>query len=132
MDDSEGGEQGTGVDGTIVTALFPFETQDGGRTRWPSTSIENAPKNILTSIETSHGICWVKNPHACMQPIDMSFKCDICSIIARASRDQTPSPVALNVRAPLGLIKNPLSIFLKEKIHTKVRLSLVQGLMSFH
>jgi hypothetical protein len=50
VDDSEGGEQGTGVDGMIVTALFLFETQNGRQTHWPSTSIENAPKNILTSI----------------------------------------------------------------------------------
>ena len=40
------------VDGMIVTELFLFWIQEDGRTRWPSTSMENTPKNMLMPIVT--------------------------------------------------------------------------------
>ena len=99
MDNSEGGVDDVEVDGTIITKPFSPCTQEGGRMRWPSTSIENAPKNMLMSMETSCGICSEKKPHACKQPIDISFKYEICCMTAPASCAQTQCPVTSNVNA---------------------------------
>ena len=51
MDISEGGVEDVEADGTIVTESFSVCLQDGGRMRWPSTSIEKVPKNMLTSCD---------------------------------------------------------------------------------
>ena len=65
VDDSDGRVADVEADDTIFTELFCV--QEGGQTRWPSTSIEKAPKNLLMSIVTSYGICSVKKLHICQK-----------------------------------------------------------------